>query len=554
MKKVISLFIAVAMLLCFAACNADTNTEGTKPGALTPMTSASESTTASASTSASTTAPKNPENPASLSQSDKTAAAKRVQEAVKAFFKNNSMHAEINAELNMSSAGITSTNAFFKELYADSLGSSPVFKSISSSTVGGETQTSETYFKGGVYYVSKYGFDAKIPQSQEADEAYGWKKTFEPFVVGFDADKYINYYLVNDDGSCKIKANTQQKHVHFTEIEDMFKESFGAPEEGTNVTYGAPKESMVIVIDKDGNLKSYSSDVSMDITVSAEGKSQAVVITMKTEVTVENAGKAVDVEAPEKSLDSFTETTEKAFGYTFAKMAYDKFMQEPDLDASLNCNIQTQMGSIEVETRISGTMQAKDYRSETPVIRQRVATIIGNSQMKSDIYFKDGYYYINSMSDTQDIHQKLSKDEYTALYGEDDGIDFPFISEAHGVNYDIVHDTKTGERTIYFELSSLAALTTFADHIESMKSLIVGEMEIASSSVTNAMLIINLSKDGELKDYAIAYELNITVNQGSQSIATKSYIYDMTTIKSTRNVSVQEIPNIDSYTGSSATA
>jgi hypothetical protein len=532
MKKALALFLAVTSIFSFASCAGGKNTSDTSV------------TTA---TTAATDAPDNP------SADTKEEASVIANTAVENFFKNDSMNAVISAKLKMSSAGITSESSATKELFASSLGTSPVFRTVSSTTNGGKTETSEIYFKDGAYYVSKYGFDAKIPQSDEADEEYGWKKTFEMFLAEIKEDNYVTYFKINSDGSYEIKAEAAEGDVMFAEYIDGIKSSLGAYDEGS-VQYGNPTEKITLKIDKDGTLKEYSANIAMTISASDGTNIQTITVEAETKAELKSVGGTVTVEAPEKSLDAFVPTTVKNFAYTFASMAYEEFAKKPDIEASMQSYLAMQAGMIQMELEMSGTLQVNNLYSTTPLIRERAVVTIGDSITKTDIYCCDGYYYIRTYGDSINTHEKLSMEEYDERYGENSRELFRFIDKNSFSDWNITSDTATGERAIYFEIPRARFSHTYYEHLETYKEIIVGESTVTGIHVESPEILLTLDKEGKVKSFEISYLLDLTVVQDGTEITISSYIYDKTVIKSTENVIVETMTNLDDYKSPAETA
>jgi len=532
MKKIISLILISIMLVSIAACN-------------TPAVTTAPTTQTTATT----------DNPESPSDTTKESASKILSEAIDKFFKNDSMHAKITADLKISTNGVTSENEFSKELYGTSLSTSPVWKSISSSTVVGKAEESETYFKDGKYYVSKYGFNAEIANSNSAEEEYGWKKTFEVFLEKAPSDSYITYYRVNEDGTTEIRINTARKAVMFDELFDGIKESFvGEETEDVSVSCNDPIEKAVVIIGADGGIVKYIADIEFPITVSSGSQRQFITITTEAEATVENANGNVTVEAPKLALTEFVPTTAKDFNYSLAEFAYNKFLKNPDVDAGLYAYIGAQMSGVKVEVEMEGRFQGKDYMGETPVIRQRMLTLVSNTTQEADIYYADGYYYISTISKDMGINSrvKLSREEYEAENGESESNElFTFFGNRDVKESDIAHDSQTGITEIYFELYTSNFPIVFAESIEAAQKIIVGESEVTHSSVSSPQILVTLDDKGEISSYAVAYTLNLKFILNGKEIFASSYIYEETNINSTENVNVEVPSNLNSYVSSS---
>jgi hypothetical protein len=524
MKKLLALILAAVSIFMLASC-AGNNTTSTAETTI-PVTDA----------------------PDSPSDSTKTNAFTLVNSALDGFFGSDSLNAVISANIKMSSAGVSIESTAEKELFASSLLTSPVFRMNSSITEGGVTETSETYFKDGAYYVTKNGFNGKIAKSEEADEDHGWKKTFEVFMAKLSSGECVTYFKINEDGTREIKAESVGSAL-FSEYVDSIKESFGenfGEEEGVTVQYGEVRENIAAIVDKNGALKEYSATIALDITLSDGAQTQTFSVETKAKTDVKSASGSVTVEPPSVPLNSFTETTTKDFGYTFASSAYYDFAKKPDVEASMKSYIAVQIGAVQMEIQMSGTMQANNLYSSTPLIRERAVVIIGDSRTKTDLFCRDGYYYVRTYGDRSDVKEKLSVAEYDERYGKDSRELFPFFMNDDFTSSNVTV-TATGERAIYFSFESEKFKASFAEHIDSAVTLLVGENDISGLRVQDAEVMMTIDANGALKAFEVSYTLEFRYFQGGAEIPVSAYIYDETKINATENVSVEPMTDLESF-------
>jgi hypothetical protein len=540
MKKIAALFIVTALLVSLAAC------------ALSPAVTTSQATTTQASTTQASTqqttqaTQATTQNPANPTPEMKESAKDALAAAIDKFYSHSSMHARLSADIVISTMGIN-TNMFLSSELCKNGGE---WKNDSFYTALNESENNQVYFKDGAYYVSGRGCDAKILVSESANEKYKWEKSFEIFMEKLPSDLYVTYYKVNEDGSCEIKADTAQKTTMFKEFFEGMSESFAADEEGVTTSVGKPKESIHVFIDKNGNIEAYSAKITIEIAMQQNGKTEMLTIKTSSEVKADKIGGDVEVKAPEKSLDSFVLTTPEKLGYTFAKLAYDEFMKKPDVHASMEAYISVDMGVAGMEITLSGDLYANGLTGETPVVRQLAQIAIGYQKETVDMYFKDGYYYISN----SEGKKKISKEEYIAEYGEEPDMDIiTFFGENDFTNCE-VSTAKNGETAFYFELDESKFPLVFADHITSMQELLAGTSAVTSMKISAPELMVTVSEEKGLSSYILAYVIEMTVESNGVNIPMTAYIYDLTVINSTSDVTVPEIPNIGSFTGSEENA
>jgi hypothetical protein len=88
----------------------------------------------------------------------------------------------------------------------------------------------------------------------------------------------------------------------------------------------------------------------------------------------------------------------------------------------------------------------------------------------------------------------------------------------------------------------------FADEIESVQKIIVGENEIVNSKLVYAGVIAGIDADsGELIGYATAFDLEIQFKIDGKVYTAYASAYNGTEITSTENVTVPAPSNLDSY-------
>ena len=141
---------------------------------------------------------------------------------------------------------------------------------------------------------------------------------------------------------------------------------------------------------------------------------------------------------------------------------------------------------------------------------------------------------------------KLGQIHCNALYGNYTKELFSFFDESDFESYDISGGLGT-TTSIEFVIKENAFKLRFAEDIESMKTLIIGNYA-ADIQVYDPAITVSLDMDGNLKSYTVSYVLELTVSNGGSPTVITSTITDTTIISSTSNVTVPEIPNIDSYT------
>ena len=539
MKKILALILSTVTALSIAACS------------LAPAATTEQSGTIATTVTTATT-----ENPSAPSAATKESAATLLTSAIDKFFAADSMHAKTSATITISSSGVSMETSAFKDFYGSALTTSPVWKSTSSTMALGNEEKGETYFAEGNYYVSKYGFNAKITKSDEADEKYGWKKTFEVFLEKLPSDVYVTYFKANEDGSFEIKADTACKSVMFDEYLEGMKESVaGNEDEGATVTADAPTETAHIIIDANGNIKEYRASITLPVTLQSGAQSQLFIISSEIETTVENVGESITVDKP-ASLDDYVHTTVEKFEYTFAQTAYNEFLKHTDVAGELYSYIAVQIGTSVTELESTGAFAGKDYRGETPILysRSKITTNSSPYPYHSEIYYADGYFYVKtsertaSSVETQKL--KLTPEEYAELFGEGDGNDelFTFFGDSAFSSVEIEYDSTTKATNIYFDMNTSVFELLFGEDINSVQKLIVGnEYEIVSCDVSEAAVMLSISEEGELNCYAIAFYITIQFKIEGQVYTAYAYYYDYVEITETENVTVPVPVGLDSY-------
>ncbi|MBQ8447847.1 MAG: hypothetical protein IJX27_02820 [Clostridia bacterium] len=563
MKKLISLLIAIALVLSFAACtdlNASTSGTTSTTGSAnntgtTQTTQTTQATTTASTTQTTQTTASEPVIPTKIE------AAALVKKAIESFFAANSFEAVMDVNMTMGYGGMTVTNSVKSEVSASSLDKTPVWRELCTMIEMGEAEVSEVYFANGSYYVSEYGFYGKVPNTAESEEAFGWKESYEMFLAEVPAKKgstntaaYINSVNVLPDGSVEISVDTLEEAVMFSAIVDDLTESLvGEDEDGVTTTVSAPKETVTIIIDKNGNLKQYSSVIELTVTASMQGFSQIMTITMDVDTEFEKIGEAVTVEAPAKPLEDYVETTKDRFAETFAKLAYDKFSEVKDLEAELYTYIEMDMGFATTEVEMMGKFYGKDYKGETPVVREMVKMTIGTADMTADMYYKDGFYYISSNGQML----KLTKDEYKELYGneETDTNDevLAYLESATSELSEIYLDSATGDRCILLYADEQTFELYFAKHIADTKKLLAGESATTNVLIYAPEISVTISKEGKLVSCYVAYYISMTLEtEPGKTVDVMASVYDEFEVVATENVSVPAPGNLGSYQSPSA--
>ena len=547
MKKLIALSLALISAFSITACSAEKTTAST----LDKTTTGTTATTGTTGTTATTATTANLQNATAkdmLSFAD---------EALANFRDADSFRSKVNCTMTMKYGKITTTENMTMELSAKDLNTSPEwFRTSTTEDDYGAQENSSVYFKDGYFYATKCGLRGKIYGTESAMAELGYEKTFDSFIAKLPVNNTEKVEVTSlrssgagrDDKWWVITIDNKKSIVLLQDYYDLMTSSFLSADENVKVEVSAPTEKIVLTIRDDGTLISYRATISVDVTAFSGVASATTTIQTDFSFNVNDMNGDVTVEAPD-DLTLYRGTTEKEFGYTFLDFAYQDFAEKSDVEASSSCSIGMQISGVNMTINMGGKLWANNFNTDYPIIRETAAMeIAGQSSAKTDFYFKNGYYYV-STTDTEgkSSQMKLSDEEYKALYGEPDFTVIRRFGSLDFEDHEIYADSFTGNTEILFAINPGKFKFLFADDIDAVKTLAVGTYEVTDMQVYDAQIMATLTKNGKLHSYTVYYVLELTAIVNGTPTTVVCTVNDVTTINSTENVTVPEIPNISSF-------
>jgi hypothetical protein len=438
---------------------------------------------------------------------------------------------------------------------AKNLKTSPEWFKTSTEKTEYGTNESSVYFKNGYFYASKCGLNGKIYATESAKEELGYKKMFDSFIAEIpqDTSKVKIDSIMSTSASDgrkwrNITITSKDSTVFLEDYYNLLKESFVSDDESMQITVGAPTEEIYLDLDESGKLLYYRATISVKITVSGGGATASTTVKTAFGFNVKAMNSEVTVEAPE-NLDLYVDTTEKEFGYTFFDLAYQDFIGKNDFEASSSCSIGVQMLGVNMSINMSGRLWANDFNTKSPILRETaVMEIVGQSSAKTDFYLKNGYYYVSAPdAKGNETRVKLSEKEYEALYGAPDFTVIRMFGDTDFYDYEVEKNEYTGNTEILFAMNPWDFKLQFAQDIDTVKTIVVGTQTVTDTEIYDAQVLATLTPDGKLYSYEVYYVMEMTVIIQGRTTSVVCEVNDVTTIGSTENVTVPEIPNISSF-------
>lgn len=556
MKKLIALSLALISALSITACSAKKTTGSTQGtlGTLDKITAGTTSTTGTKATTGTTSTTGTTANLQNATVKDMLSFA---EEAIANFRDADSFRSSVTCTMTMKYGKTTTTENMHMELSAKNLNTSPEwFRTSTTEDDYGTQESSSVYFNDGYFYATKCGLRGKIYGTESAKAELGYEKTYDSFIAKLpvnNAEKVEVSSLLSsgagrDDKWWVITIDNKKSTVLLQDYYDLMTSSFVSDDESVKVDVSAPTEKIVITVGEDGTLISYRATISVDVTAFSGGASAKTTVQTDFSFNVNDMNGDVTVEAPD-DLTLYRGTTEKEFGYTFLDFAYQDFAEKSDVEASYSCSIGMHISGINMTINMGGRLWANNFNTGSPIIRETAAMeIAGQSSAKTDFYFKNGYYYVSTMdAEGKSSQVKLSEEEYKALYGEPDFTVITMFGSRDFEDHDMSLNSYTGNTEIIFAINPDKFKLLFADDIDAVKTLAVGTYEVTDMQVYDPQIMATLTKNGKIYSYTVYYVLELTAIVNGTPTTVICTVNDVTTINSTENVTVPEIPNISSF-------
>ena len=551
MKKLLASALALVTAFSLCACSAEKTTPSTAGTIGTIAPEGTQGTTETTGTKA-TTATTGTSTPSAPTDAE---LIYTVNKALIDFRVADSFRAQAGCTMTMKYGNTTTEENVSMSISAKNLKTAPEWLKVSRETTEYGTNENSVYFKDNCFYASKCGLNGKIRATGSAKEELGYKKMFDSFIAEIPQDTSkvkIDSIMSSNAAQTKkwrnVTITVKDATVLLDDYYELMKESFVSDDESMQVNVSAPSEEISLRLDESGKLLYYRATISVKITVSGGGATASTTVKTVFDFSVDDMNGNVAVEAPE-NLDLYVDTTEKEFGYTFFDLAYQDFIGKNDFEASSSCSIGVQMLGVNMSINMSGRLWANDFNTKSPILRETaVMEIVGQSSAKTDFYLKNGYYYVSAPdAEGNETRVKLSEKEYEALYGAPDFTVIRMFGDTDFYDYEVEKNEYTGNTEIIFAMNPWDFKLQFAQDIDTVKTIVVGTQTVTDTEIYDAQVLATLTPDGKLYSYEVYYVMEMTVIIQGRTTSIVCEVNDVTTIGSTENVTVPEIPNISSF-------
>lgn len=502
MKKITAIFLTLALIISIVACGNEKNlpeeTTGTTETAATTTEKAATETTVE--TTAATTKPSG-----ILKPSSKGSAAFLITNAKNKIKMLKSYVAELYSELNIQTTVtgevITDVRTKTYNIVSDS-----EFSSDLKAEFGGAEYTSKVYATDEYYYVSEFGSNAKYEKSEESDAAYDDRNLL------MDKMKFLPENAISEIGE-REDAVIITAELDKDRALSIFKDTFEEIENSINLDDEEVLESaqkvitstkVIIEVDRNGYMKSYTLSINFSYLIPTDGVSAAVKVAYVYSVSFDLDKEPV-LDIPE-GYEDFPLMTYENLPYQIVNSAIEKTLGLDDFAINEYGYVAMNFMGMSTSVKKGSSIAVKALSSETPVFRLSSATEALDQTEYLDIYYENGYYYINNNGTAQKVSKTEVDDEFSmSLLRDYLSVTLLPVSEGAATETSI-SPMEDGKTEIYFALSETYFILNYAGEIyDSM-----GEISADNITISAPELYVYVNENGFVEYYEISYCVQAT--------------------------------------------
>ena len=508
MRKTAALLIAIFMLLSLVSCTKTITAPTQAPDATTN--SAENTSEAGVTTSANAEV--------TTEQTTDSAAVTPLQQTAyeilcSAVNKTNSLasfSADIKCNIAINYFGLKQTMTSETTVTASHADTrSPVYIANSVYTDSDGTTNTDVYFENGCYYVTDYGINAKIPQSEEADIYYDCLSEIKEMTIAFSENALSSATVeTGKDSSKTISATLSADLPELCEIAANQGTFFENSELGTLNLNGA---ELLCTIDKNGYVLSYKITFDFTWKLEYEGFTQTIDMIEEWSVAYLSPGTGVFVIPPE-GYASYPLTEAENILYRVLETAVENTSSLDDISAECSTNVSMEMLGMTVDTYVYDKIRAKDLHTTSAVYHSVIASL-AESRPYSEIYYENGYYSVTRIGEKFKFNENIAKEDYASLDAVFDTV--KTLSKDTMRNANIVME-KNGDIHISVLIEEDYFSEAFKDIITNIDSDSVDADNIKSRKLYVPFADIYIDKNGFIVSYEIFYVEEMTIVTGGE--------------------------------------
>ena len=521
MKKIISLFLALSILICFTACFGGNENTATEPSATTVTTqTTTEATTAT--TEATTVATT---YPGLQKPSTKAGAIVLFSNAKYKSTKQKSYSAEIFEEItvtsNKSEMNVSATSENDFNILSDSEYSILMKETINFNGESVEL-TSNIYAKDGFYYFSEAGVNLKYESTEETDAEFDLRSELSDRIKS--VSEHSISQITEDENAIYITSDLKKDNSYsiFDEILTEVEASIESLADILSVETQRiiTSAQVVIAIDRDGYLKSYSPSITFSYMTPTDGVSAVTKISYVYSVSFLR-DQEVKLNIPE-GYENFPLYSEESLVYDTLSAAIEKTLALTDYSLTRYGTMEMEFSSMYTEILYRDDMYVKNEDSNSITLRETLQLQAFNALTYYDVYYENGFYYITTDTQTGKV-PKYQIDEAPSELIK------PVLTEAFVlINKDSVIEsssrvTEDSETEFYFLLDETYFRLNFSSQIDTYLELL-GTVE--NPKITEPEVYIYVTEDGYISCYDVVYYLEGTLVSNGAKVNILTTIYD----------------------------
>ena len=524
MKKIISLFLTISLVISVAACAKDKKIETTE----SPETTITTQTTTEATTETTEATTVVTTYPGIKKPSTKGGAAFLITNAKNKSVNQKSYCAEIFQEVNIRNNKsddylISTVENMFN--IASKNESSISNKKVVETNDTKREETRTVYSKDGFYYVSSSGLKTKYEHSKETDESFNAvsnissmiKSVPERAISEIREDEktiYITVELTKEDALSlfdDILDDVEENYV----LENI--EKF---ESSQRIITSAKVD---IAIDRDGYMKSYTPSITFSYMKATGGVSDVTKIAYVYSVSFFR-DKEVTLDIPE-GYESFPLYSEEDIFFNILADAVDKTLSLEDYSVSEYGKVDMYISGISTYVTYRSDMAVKGENSASPVFRQSTAVEVFEQLSISDIYYENGYYYIRSGNQTVKISQNQVGDEINVGIIKDSLKNAILPITKDGAAEFTVAPAQGNRTCLQFTLDETYFRLHFGGYVIEFLGLL--DLGIEDMVITSPQIRVFLAEDGYIDYYEVTYTIEGTTEKDGVEMNINMSITDL---------------------------
>ncbi|MBQ8496616.1 MAG: hypothetical protein IJ489_04065 [Clostridia bacterium] len=354
----------------------------------------------------------------------------------------------------------------------------------------------DIYYIDGFYYMNDGTYKVKYPQNAENEKEYGYQSDID-ILLKILPENYFEGVEVqrNADGTKSFSLSVEAMWNYYADFTEKINEMIGSDCLWANGT-------LTVVIDKDGSLKSY------DIAFKPTGRIEGILTTYDITygITYKESGDSVTPEIPADLNEYKTIEEINSEGFGIINSAIENILNTDQMNVISYLESEQKIGSANTLAFTQNyTLVGNQLKTFSPVYRYLLTTEVNGTSIAEDVYYENGYYYIDSEILSQPV--KIAE-ENAANYNILERMTRVLQKLPNSVLAKVETESIKGEgSSLYFELDE----TDFQTIFPKLWNVSVSGYQTGKKIFHSAVLEVTADANGNLLTYTLSYDIDVFI-------------------------------------------